>query len=45
VAEADHVGLITRMWYDLFIRRFIRKSAVPSVSAVPTRNPARCRSP
>ena len=28
----------------LFIRRFTRKLAVPSVSAVPTRNPAWCRS-
>ena len=25
-----------------FIRRFTRKLAVPSVMAVPTRNPARC---
>jgi hypothetical protein len=28
----------------LFIRRFTRKLAVPSVSTVPTREPARCRS-
>src|ERR1700738_3693725 len=33
-----------RICCDLFIRRFTRKLAVPSVIAVPTRNPARCRS-
>jgi hypothetical protein len=33
-----------RICCDLFIRRFTRKLAVPSMIAAPTRNPARCRS-
>src|SRR4051794_2678206 len=33
-----------RICCDLAIRRLTRKLAVPSVSAVPTRSPARCRS-
>src|SRR4051812_30913213 len=34
-----------RICCDLFMRRLTRKLAVPSVNAVPTRSPARCRSP
>src|SRR5664279_1289048 len=33
-----------RICWDLFIRRLTRKLAVPSVIAVPTLSPARCRS-
>src|SRR3954454_16645164 len=35
---------VQRICCDLAMRRFTRKLAVPSVSAVPTRCPARCRS-